>query len=111
MFQSNCLISDIMADVAKMKSLACESIDRASAELNEVSQSLWKNPELGYEEKHAHTVLTDSLKVMKDSWLNSSQIYFVYLLDLVSIIIITGYFMTIFFGVRHLAHHIIFISF
>ena len=45
-----------MADVESLKKVACDAIDHASGELNEVSQEIWKNPELNFEEKHAHQV-------------------------------------------------------
>ena len=45
-----------MADVETLKKVACEAVDKASQELNEVSQEIWKNPELNFEEKHAHQV-------------------------------------------------------
>ena len=39
-----------------LKKIACETVDKLAPELNEVSQEIWKNPELGFEEKHAHHV-------------------------------------------------------
>ena len=41
---------------------ACEEIDKAAADLNELSQEIWKNPEENFEEVHAHRVLTDFLE-------------------------------------------------
>eukprot|EP00112_Aurelia_sp_Birch-Aquarium-sp1_P016869 Seg3858.8 transcript_id=Seg3858.8/GoldUCD/mRNA.D3Y31 product="Peptidase M20 domain-containing protein 2" protein_id=Seg3858.8/GoldUCD/D3Y31 len=34
------------------------AIDSSSAALNEISQKIWENPELGFEETHAHATLT-----------------------------------------------------
>ncbi|KAL5010367.1 hypothetical protein ScPMuIL_012672 [Solemya velum] len=44
-----------------LKKAACKAIDSASSELNEISQNIWKNPELNYGEKNAHDVLTSFL--------------------------------------------------
>jgi metal-dependent amidase/aminoacylase/carboxypeptidase family protein len=49
-------------DVEKLKRAACDAIDSAADELNNLSQAIWKNPELNYEERHAHKVLTDLLE-------------------------------------------------
>jgi amidohydrolase len=43
------------------RSDASAAIDAASAELRQVSLSIHANPELGFEERHAHEVLTDLL--------------------------------------------------
>ena len=51
-----------MSDLKHVKSLACNAIDKASDELNSISQSLWDNPELAFEEKHAHSIITESLQ-------------------------------------------------
>ncbi|XP_069102689.1 xaa-Arg dipeptidase-like isoform X2 [Argopecten irradians] len=45
-----------------LKKAACKAIDNIALELNNVSQELWKNPELNYKEHHAHAVLTDFLE-------------------------------------------------
>jgi hypothetical protein len=45
-----------MADKKMLKQVACDAIDKVAEELNEVSQEIWKHPELCYEEKHAHQV-------------------------------------------------------
>ncbi len=45
-----------------LKSLITSTIDTRSSDLNEISQSIWKNPELGYEEHHAHQLLTTFLQ-------------------------------------------------
>ncbi|XP_077980389.1 xaa-Arg dipeptidase-like [Glandiceps talaboti] len=51
-----------MADIENLKQKASEAIDKASADLNELSQEIWNNPELNFEEHHAHQVLTDFLE-------------------------------------------------
>ncbi|XP_033739664.1 peptidase M20 domain-containing protein 2-like [Pecten maximus] len=48
--------------MAELKKVACEAIDRVASELNDISQELWKNPELYHSEHHAHTILTDFLE-------------------------------------------------
>jgi metal-dependent amidase/aminoacylase/carboxypeptidase family protein len=45
-----------MADTETLKKVACDAIDKAAEELNEVSQEIWKHPELYWEEKYAHQV-------------------------------------------------------
>jgi metal-dependent amidase/aminoacylase/carboxypeptidase family protein len=45
-----------MADTETLKQVACDAIDNAAEDLNDVSQEIWKHPELGYEEKYAHQV-------------------------------------------------------
>lgn len=45
-----------------MEKIACERIDSASEELNAISQDLWSNPELAFEEHHAHDLLTAFLE-------------------------------------------------
>ena len=44
-----------------LKKAACTAIDSASSTLNDLSQDIWKKPELAYKEHHAHKVLTDFL--------------------------------------------------
>ncbi|GIY27964.1 peptidase M20 domain-containing protein 2 [Caerostris extrusa] len=39
----------------------CSEIEQENEFLNSVSQDIWKNPELPYEERHAHEVLTRAL--------------------------------------------------
>ncbi|XP_070580396.1 xaa-Arg dipeptidase-like [Ptychodera flava] len=51
-----------MADREGAKQKACEAIDKAATDLHSLSQEIWKNPELGYKEYHAHQVLTDFLE-------------------------------------------------
>ena len=41
---------------------ACDEIDAASTDLNELSLEIWKHPEENFEEVHAHRVLTDFLE-------------------------------------------------
>ncbi|XP_033739666.1 peptidase M20 domain-containing protein 2-like isoform X2 [Pecten maximus] len=48
--------------MAELKKVACEAIDRVASELNNISQELWKNPEMNFKEHHAHTILTDFLE-------------------------------------------------
>lgn len=44
------------------KKVAVEAIDSNVAALNELSSDIWSHPELGFEEKHAHAVLTQFLE-------------------------------------------------
>jgi len=46
----------------EVKRLACDIIDQSYVELNKISQSIWHRPELGYNEHHAHSELTDFLE-------------------------------------------------
>ena len=48
-----------MADLHKT---ACSEIDALADALNDLSQDIWKTPELKMEEVHAHRVLTDFLE-------------------------------------------------
>jgi metal-dependent amidase/aminoacylase/carboxypeptidase family protein len=48
--------------IEKAKKTACVAIDTAAPELKEISGSIWSNPELGLEEKHAHKILTTFLE-------------------------------------------------
>ncbi|XP_020906470.1 peptidase M20 domain-containing protein 2 [Exaiptasia diaphana] len=50
-----------MAEVSKLKKLACQTIDKHADELNEINRKIWGNPELLFEEKLAHQILTDYL--------------------------------------------------
>ncbi|KAK3097058.1 hypothetical protein FSP39_005982 [Pinctada imbricata] len=45
-----------------LKQAVCEGINKAATELHDISQDIWSNPELNYEEKHAHDVLTSYLE-------------------------------------------------
>ncbi|GFY37759.1 peptidase M20 domain-containing protein 2 [Trichonephila inaurata madagascariensis] len=54
--------SELRSDMSETDfQLVCSIIDREKEFLNSVSQDIWKNPELAYEEFHAHDVLTDVL--------------------------------------------------
>ncbi|KAH3725314.1 xaa-Arg dipeptidase-like [Dreissena polymorpha] len=46
-----------------LKALASDVINQISAELHKISQSIWNQPELAFNEFHAHSVLTDFLEV------------------------------------------------
>ena len=43
----------------RLKQLACEAIDNASHDLHLLSQDLWNNPELAFQETFAHDRLSD----------------------------------------------------
>ena len=45
-----------------LKCTASKCIDGCSKELYQVSEELWKNPELGFEEYKAHEILTKFLE-------------------------------------------------
>lgn len=51
-----------MADIASLKKVACEAIDRQSDALGELSRDIWSHPELNYEERYAHDALTAFLR-------------------------------------------------
>ena len=51
-----------MANIDQLKRAACAAIESAGGDLNELSQELWKHPELMFEEHHAHQTLTEFLK-------------------------------------------------
>ena len=55
------LINMQSEEIAKMKKVACEAIDAEADVLNNISQEIWKNPELFYEEVKAHKLLTTYL--------------------------------------------------
>ena len=46
----------------KLKQVVCHAIDARKADLNNISQEIWKNPELGFEEFKAHDLLTAFLE-------------------------------------------------
>ena len=48
-------------DLAEAKQRACDEIDRLAPELLDVSHRIHARPELGFEEHHAHDLLTDAL--------------------------------------------------
>ncbi|KAL4226517.1 hypothetical protein ACF0H5_014502 [Mactra antiquata] len=45
----------------EMREIACNTIDQQSEELKALSMSIWNMPELGFNEFHAHSVLTEYL--------------------------------------------------
>ena len=45
-----------------LKKISCSFIDNKSSELNDISQKLWRNPELGGYEFYAHELLTSFLE-------------------------------------------------
>ncbi|XP_060562020.1 peptidase M20 domain-containing protein 2-like [Ruditapes philippinarum] len=45
----------------ELKKIASNAIDNAAVELKEISDQIWKHPELGNEEFYAHDLLTDFL--------------------------------------------------
>ena len=47
---------------SELKALSCSAIDSRSSDLNSISQSIWNNPELCYEEVKAHELLTTFLE-------------------------------------------------
>ncbi|XP_052781957.1 xaa-Arg dipeptidase-like [Mya arenaria] len=51
-----------MCDVEDLKLAACAAIDAAKKQLNNISTEIWSKPELGFEERHAHNILTDFLE-------------------------------------------------
>ncbi|OWF37534.1 peptidase M20 domain-containing protein 2-like [Mizuhopecten yessoensis] len=48
--------------MADLKKLACDHIDKLTAELGSLSQDIWDHPELGYKEYHAHDVISNFLE-------------------------------------------------
>ena len=48
-------------DIAEAKRRVCDEIDRLAPELLDVSHSIHAHPELGFEEHHAHDLLTEVL--------------------------------------------------
>ena len=46
----------------ELKKIACKAIDDKKIELNEISQEIWKNPELNFKEFKAHALLTSYLE-------------------------------------------------
>ena len=46
----------------QLKKIACDAIENNKDDLNEISQDLWKNPELSFEEEKAHNTLTSYLE-------------------------------------------------
>ena len=63
----------------ELKSLVCETIELRKSDLINISQKIWDNPELGYEEYAAHELLTsflekENFKVLKKTPLETSFI-------------------------------------
>ena len=48
--------------IEELKKIACNAIDGKKVELNEISQEIWKNPELNFKEFKAHALLTSYLE-------------------------------------------------
>ena len=46
-------------DATELKKIACDAIDAAAGDLGDLSQEIWKHPELNFEEHRAHQTLTD----------------------------------------------------
>nr|XP_054763398.1 xaa-Arg dipeptidase-like [Lytechinus pictus] len=51
-----------MSDWNNRKLAAQVKIDESASDLNKISQEIWSHPELGYNEHHAHKILTDYLE-------------------------------------------------
>eukprot|EP00118_Oscarella_pearsei_P008229 m.41662 g.41662 ORF g.41662 m.41662 type:complete len:407 (+) comp33213_c0_seq1:110-1330(+) len=49
-------------DINRLKAIACSAIDKKASDLETLSDEIWKNPELAYEERTAHRLLTDFLQ-------------------------------------------------
>ncbi|XP_057313984.1 xaa-Arg dipeptidase-like [Hydractinia symbiolongicarpus] len=47
---------------AQLKEIACKEIDHRASDLNNISQEIWKNPELSFKEHAAHELLTTFLE-------------------------------------------------
>ena len=65
-------ISDIES-MEELKKVACDAIDNAAAELHKLSDDIWNHPELGFQEKYAHQVLTQFL--VKQGFQASCQVF------------------------------------
>ena len=50
------------AVLRNLKEVALRAIDGFAPELYQLNQKIWRKPELGYQEKYAHEVLTTFLK-------------------------------------------------
>ena len=48
--------------IQQLKDIISKTIDDKKKELNEISQEIWKNPELNFEEHKAHALLTSFLE-------------------------------------------------
>ncbi|XP_033112471.1 uncharacterized protein LOC117113283 isoform X2 [Anneissia japonica] len=51
-----------MEEFSVMREMARSAIDDAAEDLNTISQEIWSNPELAFQEHHAHKILTDFLE-------------------------------------------------
>jgi amidohydrolase len=51
-----------MTDLAALHTAVCQVIDQVSEDLRGISLSIHANPELGFQEQHAHRLLTDYLE-------------------------------------------------
>ena len=51
-----------MSSVDELKTIACAAIDEHQNALREVNRKLWNNPELGFDETFAHSLLADFLE-------------------------------------------------
>ena len=49
-------------EVSELKKISCDAIDKELEELNTLSQDLWNKPELAFEEKYAHELLSTFLE-------------------------------------------------
>lgn len=63
--------------LSKLIEIGCNAIDKSSSELNNISQKIWSNPELCFEERNAHAVLTsyfeqEGFKVTRNTPLETS---------------------------------------
>ena len=45
-----------------LKDRACDHVERIAGELLDVSHDIWEHPELGFEEHHAHDLLSGHLE-------------------------------------------------
>lgn len=51
-----------MSEIERLKQVACDAIDKASEDLQDLSEDIWNHPELQFEERHAHKILTEFLE-------------------------------------------------
>lgn len=56
------LLASMSAKFGDLKSVAAAAIDQRKQELFELSDQIWRNPELNFQEHNAHRVLTDYLE-------------------------------------------------
>jgi amidohydrolase len=55
-------IDNAAVDVEELKRIAACAVDSAAKDLTELSREIWRNPELYYQERKAHRLLTDFLE-------------------------------------------------